>query len=71
MDSEPIDIEDLSSLNHIGKTVFKSLKKRLNEIHNEKFSQIDERCKEMKSQFDAKKTDKKVIEEEKNKNQQR
>ena len=71
VDSEPIDIEDLSSLNHIGKTVFKSLKKRLNEIHNEKFSQIDERCKEMKSQFDAKKTEKKVIEEEKNKNQQR
>ncbi|KAF3951624.1 hypothetical protein CMV_022749 [Castanea mollissima] len=68
VDSEPIDIEDLSSLNHIGKTVFKSLKKRLNEIQNEKFSQIEERCKEMKSQFDAKKTEKKKgIEEEKNK----
>lgn len=62
VDSEPIDIEDLSSLNHIGKTVFKSLKKRLNEMNNEKFSQIEERCKEMKSQFDAKK---KGIEEEK------
>lgn len=51
VDSEPIYIEDLSSLNYIGKTVFKSLKKRLNEIKNEK---IDERCKEIKSLSDAK-----------------
>lgn len=41
VDSEPIDIEDLSSLNYIGKRVFKSLKKRLNEMK-------EERCKEMK-----------------------
>lgn len=43
VDSEPIDIEDLSSLNYIGKAVFKSLKKRLNEMNNEKKSKIDER----------------------------
>lgn len=71
VDTDPIDIKDLSSLDHIGKQIIKSLRNDViqlqteNNILNEKFSQkereIAERYKEMKSQFDAKKnTDKRM-----------
>lgn len=63
MDTDPIDIKDLSCLDHIGKLIIKSLRNNLillqteNNILNEKLSQkereIAERYKEMKSQFDA------------------
>ncbi|XP_044481936.1 DNA polymerase-like [Mangifera indica] len=65
VDTDPIDIIDLSSLDHIGKQIIKSLRNDVqqlqteNQILNEKLSQkereIAERYKEMKSQFDAKK----------------
>ena len=71
VDTDPIDIKDLSRLDHIGKQIIKSLRNDLiqlqteNNILNEKLSQkereIDERYKEMKSQFDSKKnTDKRM-----------
>lgn len=71
VDTDPIDIKDLSCLDHIGKKIIKSLRNDViqlqteNNILNEKFSQkereIAERYKEMKSQFDAKKnTDKRM-----------
>jgi hypothetical protein len=71
VDTDPIDIKDLSSLDHIGKQIIKLLRKDIihlqseNYILNEKLSQkereIAERYKEMKSQFDAKKnTDKRM-----------
>lgn len=63
VDTDPIDIKDLSCLDHIGKQIIKSLRNNLiqlqteNNILNEKLSQkereIAERYKEMKSQFDA------------------
>lgn len=70
-DTDPIDIKDLSGLDHIGKLIIKSLRNNLiqlqteNNILSEKLSQkereIAERYKEMKSLFDAKKnTDKKM-----------
>jgi len=71
VDTDPIDIQDLSCLDHIGKQIIKSLRNDViqlqteNNILNEKLSQkereIAERYKEMKSQFDAKKnTDKRM-----------
>ena len=71
VDTDPIDIKDLSCLNHIGKQIIKSLRNVVihlqteNQILNEKLSQkereIAERYKEMKSLFDAKKnTDKRM-----------
>ena len=69
VDSDPIDIKDLSCLNHIGKQIIKSLRNDVIQLQTEKniliekLSQmereISERYKEMISQFDAKKnTDK-------------
>lgn len=71
VDTDPIDIQDLSSLDHKGKQKRKSLGNALiqlqteNEILNEKLSKKErefaERYKEMISQFDAKKnTDKRM-----------
>lgn len=71
VDTDPIDIKDLSCLDHIGKQIIKSLRNDViqlqieNDILNEKLSQkereIAERYKEMKSQFDAKmNTDKRM-----------
>lgn len=71
VDTEPIDIKDLSCLDHIGKQIIKSLRndviqlQKENQILNEKLAQkereIAEKYKEMKSQFDAKKnTDKRM-----------
>lgn len=63
VDTDPIDVKDLSSLDNIGKRIIKKLRNDLilleteNNILNEKLSQkereIAERYKEMKSQFDA------------------
>jgi hypothetical protein len=66
IDTDPIDIKDLSGLDHIGKLIIKSLRLQTeNQILSEKLSQKEremaERYKEMKSLFDAKKnTDKKM-----------
>ncbi|XP_050233250.1 DNA polymerase-like [Mercurialis annua] len=73
VDTDPIDVKDLSCLDHIGKQIIKSLRNDVIQLQteknllNEKFSQkereIAERYKEMKSQFDADKntdTDKRM-----------
>nr|GME06072.1 DNA polymerase-like [Ipomoea batatas] len=64
VDTEPIHINDLSFLDHIGKEIIKSLRyeliqlqienQTLNEKLNQKESEISERYKEIKSQLDAK-----------------
>lgn len=64
VDTDPIEIKDLSSLDHIGKLIVKSLRNTVRQLMNEnliinqKLSQkereIDERDKEMKSQLDDK-----------------
>lgn len=64
VDTDPIDIKDLSCLDHIGKQIIKSLRNNViqlqteNDILNEKLflkeREIAERYKEMESRFDAK-----------------
>jgi hypothetical protein len=71
VDTYPIEINDLSCLDSIGKVIINSLRNDLkqlqteNKILHEKLSQkereIDERYKEMKSDFDAKKNTEKSM----------
>ena len=71
VDTDPIDIQDLSSLDHKGKQIIKSLGnaikqlKTVNQILNEKLSkkerEFQEREKERISQFDDKKNKEKSI----------
>lgn len=71
VDTDPIEIKDLSRMDHIGKLIVNSLSNTVRQLMNEnliikkKLSQkereIDERYKEMKSLFDDKKnTDKRM-----------
>nr|CAD1821794.1 unnamed protein product [Ananas comosus var. bracteatus] len=71
VDTDPIEIKDLSRIDHIGKLIVNSLSNTVRQLMNEnliinqKLSQkereIDERYKEMKSLFDDKKnTDKRM-----------